>query len=298
MNPKAASQTIQNEIELVRQLAGLDDAVAIAFNDVGWTSRVYLVNSGEIVFKFPRREEVKEDYAREVQTHGLLSTINAPVSFPELCWYDDNLEYLGYRGVRGSDLDEIIMDLTTPQKEVIGRSLGDFLRNFHQIYSETENVILPEREVTETQENFLIRAGEITQMFSTAEYEIIELFICEKYPNQMLGFSFDKVLCHGDLGFWNIIYRGKGKVGVIDFGDTGYYDRSIDFAGMCDEIILESALKAYGVADEELRKKVALRMLLMPIVDLPFYLNRGDQLQIEETIDRIRANLERYRYYP
>ena len=40
-------------------------------------------------------------------------------------------------------------------------------------------------------------------------------------------------LCHGDLGLWNIILNKK-QIGIIDFGDVGYYDSSIDFSGIGD----------------------------------------------------------------
>ena len=294
MNQETTPQTIQKEIELIRQLAGLDDTVTVEFNDAGWTSRVYLINDGEIVFKFPRREEVKKEYVWEVLAYELLSALNLSVRFPELCWRDPDFEYLGYKGVRGSNFDEIITNLPTPQKEVVGRSLGDFLRQFHQLDLVGANVITLEDEVAEAQEKFLMGANAITQKFTASEFENIKSFVCEKYPSQMLSFSFDKVLCHGDLGFWNIIYQGKDQVGVIDFGDVGYYDRSIDFAGMFDEVTLESALQTYGKTSDELLKKVELRMLLMPIVDLPFFLGKDDKLGIEKTISRIRANLGRY----
>lgn len=69
-------------------------------------------------------------------------------------------------------------------------------------------------------------------------------------------------MCHGDLGYWNMVLREDGGIGVIDFGDIGHYDRSKDFIGFEDAEALDEALKVYGDS-ELLRQKVAIRQKVL-----------------------------------
>jgi len=43
-----------DELEMVKRLTGVCDESRIEINEIGWTSRVYIVDGGKIVFKFPR----------------------------------------------------------------------------------------------------------------------------------------------------------------------------------------------------------------------------------------------------
>ena len=58
-------------VELVSDLEG-NANVQIELNETGWMSRVYIVDLGKYVFKFPRRSEVKDNYRSEVKIYYLL----------------------------------------------------------------------------------------------------------------------------------------------------------------------------------------------------------------------------------
>ena len=75
---------------------------------------------------------------------------------------------------------------------------------------------------------------------------------------------------------------------MIDFGDLGIVDRSKDFIGFEDPVMLSAALDAHG-ASAQLREKVAVRSLALPALDLPFYLGKGDAAGVAHCIDRLRA---------
>ena len=47
------------------------------------------------------------------------------------------------------------------------------------------------------------------------------------------------------------------RVYIIDFGDAGLYDRSQDFRGMYDEILLEAMMNAYG-GDEIVSREASI----------------------------------------
>ena len=88
------------------------------------------------------------------------------------------------------------------------------------------------------------------------------------------------------MGFWNIIYSPSGNIGIIDFGDVSYCDFSRDFIGLSDPTILESALITYG-EDSKLREKIILRMKSIPILELPFFLEKKDRVGINKTLKKI-----------
>jgi hypothetical protein len=65
--------------------------------DDGWDGRVYLVNGGEAVFKFPRSPETKMQYQRAVRVLDAVQTIDSPILIPLLEWRGPDLQWLGYK---------------------------------------------------------------------------------------------------------------------------------------------------------------------------------------------------------
>ena len=60
------------ELEIVKRLSGVSDENRININEIGWTSRVYIVDSGEIVFKFPRSEKFRIECRHEIAALKLI----------------------------------------------------------------------------------------------------------------------------------------------------------------------------------------------------------------------------------
>ena len=67
----------ENELRIVKRLTGVDDN-RIEVNETGWTSRVYVIDNGKVVFKFPRNAQFRKDsihdnYLKRIRTkilHG------------------------------------------------------------------------------------------------------------------------------------------------------------------------------------------------------------------------------------
>ncbi len=276
---------IAEEQKLVRNLAGLDDSVQILFSDFGWTSRVYIVNSGEIVFKFPRSEKVKEEYALETLAYKVAHVVGG-VLVPEIRWEHPSNAYLGYKGVVGEPGEKVIASLSVAEKRNIGTQLGTFLKKFHRRDIADAPLISQEKEFAEYRHKLELGLSSIERYFSEDEVARIRCLVLEDYPRKMSQIGFQKGLCHGDLGYWNMICGLGGQIGIIDFGDIGYRDTSIDFAGMNDSAMLNAAIEAYGGDVSE--EKIALRMKIIPILDLSFFVGKKDRYGIEKTIARIR----------
>ena len=52
---------IKDELEIVLRLTGVGDESRVQINEIGWTSRVYVIDGGKIVFKFPRNARFREE---------------------------------------------------------------------------------------------------------------------------------------------------------------------------------------------------------------------------------------------
>lgn len=278
-------KTIAEEQRLVRELAGLDESATIVCNDVGWGSRVYIVNSGEIVFKFPRSEEVKREYALEVSAYRIAHEVGG-VSIPQIKWEHPKKNYLGYIGIVGESLDEVISALAASEKRSIGVQLGTFLRRFHERAIVEAPLMSLAKESAKYRHRLELGLPDIKKHFTETEVDEIRRLVEDDYPQKMLELGFRKGLCHGDLGYWNIICRPNCQIGIVDFGDVGYYDTSIDFAGMNDQDMLDAALETYG--GDVSREKIELRMKVIPVLELPFFVGRGDRDSADRTAERIR----------
>ena len=286
MKQNTDNKVIIKEKGLVRSILGLSESTEIVFSDLGWTSRVYIINSGEIVFKFPRSQKIKEEYEREVLAYKIAHAIKADIFIPEVQWADPNNNYLGYKGVIGKPIESVVSTLTTTEKKKVGSQLGRFLRKFHKQDMENAPLMSPEKEFAEYQHKLELGLSVIKKFFTEIEVARIKAILLNESPKKMGKLGFKKGLCHGDLGYGNIIYGSDGQTGIIDFGDVGYYDTSIDFAGMNDREILDAALESY---DGNIPKgKVELRIKIIPVLDLPFFIGKNDQEGIKRTIARIR----------
>ena len=62
---KSDIEIITKEKEIVSSLTN-ETFEDIEFVDIGWTSRVYIINRGELVFKFARNNQVVKEYKSEV----------------------------------------------------------------------------------------------------------------------------------------------------------------------------------------------------------------------------------------
>jgi aminoglycoside phosphotransferase (APT) family kinase protein len=279
------------ELALVRQVLGLDDHSNVEYEDDGWDSRVYLVNGGEAVFKFPRWPETKVQYKREVRVLDALQTIKSPILIPLVEWRGPDLQWFGYNGIVGQPLSSCLPDLEADTKRFIGRELGLFLRKLHAHRIDELPVVSVESEIALYQDKYRLAARALDQL-TASERRVTQSFFCEALPRHLRELGGDLRVTHGDLGPWNIIFSPQSQVGVIDFGDAAYQDPSKDFSGFGDDTILRAAFAAYG-ADDWLREKAWLRIKAFPILDIPFYLGKDDLPGVQACLELVRRLIVR-----
>jgi aminoglycoside phosphotransferase len=262
----------------------------IELNNVGWTSRVYIVAKGKFVFKFPRSAGAKKEYEQEVNILKLLKQINYKVHIPIICWIGDHYSYLGYKGIIGKTFDQIIKKLTIADKVLIGKKIGEFLVQLHSQKLKDAHTVTIQDEIIQFQDCYRDVRTTIANHYSTDEQKKLRTFIMEDMPKVINKLGCDYSLCHGDLGYWNLILREDNSIGVIDFGDIGYYDKSKDFLGIEDKEMLDSVLSIYG-DNKILRQKIAIRQKALPLLDLVYFVKNNDNAKIIQTIEKLQYHI-------
>lgn len=286
MHTQEVSPEVRHQDESVIRLE-FQHADDIAYTDEGWDSRVYIVNGGEAVFKFPRSPQVKAQYRHEIAALRMLEGIHSLVRTPRVRWEAPDLGYFGYDGIVGEQISRRIGDFDTVTKTKIGDSLGCFLRLLHAVDLTDAPTMTIEAEIADYDKKYRLATPALTAEFSETEMRTIEEFFQQQLPLDMRRLGGDLRLGHGDLGPWNIIVTPDREVGVIDFGDVGYHDASKDFSGFGNDTILNAAFDSYG-ADSLLREKAHLRIKAFPILDLPFYLVKHDPAGVRASLDLAR----------
>lgn len=281
---------IEDEKQQIKELVGLSDLSAIAFNDVGWTSRVYIIHNGQYVFKFPRAETVKNEYAQEIALFKLLDKQATHVQVPKVRWTHPRNDYLGYEGIIGQEFTPLAAHMSIEVKRSIGRAIGSFLKQLHALNLHNARTMTVHDEIKEFQYKYGLALRVIERDFSQEEQAKLKALLYDEMPSELTQLGRDKALCHGDLGYWNMILKPDNHIGIIDFGDVGYYDRSKDFIGLQDNEILDQALGVYG-DNPLLRQKITIRQKVLYILDLPFFIGKNDEQGITRTVAKIRAGL-------
>jgi len=280
---------IEDEKLIVKSLAGADSD-QIQLNDSGWTSRVYVIDNGRLVFKFPRTESVKKEYVQEIKIYKLLEQLQIHLQVPKLRWTHPHNDYFGYEGIVGTQFTSQVTSLSEEEKSKLGNDIGEFLRQLHKLNLDDPHVMNVEDEIRQAKEKYAGCSPTLHERFSTEEIARLDSFINELMPATMRQLGQDTALCHGDLGYWNLLIKDDGLLGAIDFGDIGYYDRSKDFCGLQDRAILDAALETYG-DNAILRQKIDIRQKFLPFFDLQYFAASQNEQATNETLTKIRTAL-------
>ena len=285
---------VDTEIATVRSILGLDDDTSVEFDDSGWDSRVYLVSGGVAVFKFARNDIAVQQYEHELAALGLLeSQGGAEVVVPRVRWVDDDRRWFGYEGIVGPSLVAALPTLSAARRREIGTAIGRFLSELHAMSLPNAPICSIDADIENYANKLALSSPALEAEFNAAERARIESFVLDTLATGLRAQPVRLALAHGDLGPWNVVVGSQGDrdgVGIIDFGDVGYHDPAIDFAGRIDATILDAALDAYD-ADDALRERAFLRARALPVLDIPFYLGKGDAVGLRTRLDEIRVEL-------
>lgn len=273
------------ELQTIEQLTGVSpDQIKLA--DDGFWSRGYVIDNGRIVFKFKKSPEVK--YEPEIKALEFINSLDLDINTQKVGWLSPDDSYLGIYGVIGQSLDS----LPNPDYRNIGKQLASVLQKLHQAHPKNAEVFTLDKELIAWQERYQRSHDELADCFSEEEIALFDEFVFETIPTRLKKLGENIVYSHGDLGDGNIFIDDKGKVGIIDFSEMCYFDEAGDFMDVSNEELRTAMLDAYG-ADDALREKVRLRVLVRPFIVFGDYAKRGDTEQVEQLVAKMKRSLER-----
>ncbi|MBB4037675.1 Ser/Thr protein kinase RdoA (MazF antagonist) [Dysgonomonas hofstadii] len=281
------------EWTIVKELTNVADENSIVLNEVGWTSRVYIVNNGEIVLKFLKDKQYKEEFEHEINILRLIKEHQFNVNIPLISSSGEDNTYIVFNGLMGKSMTTKFIDiLTKEEKRKIGIQIGLFLKTLHTIAYKGKSPN-SENDIFEWfQKSFNKRKNTLKKHFHENELVTIENLVTT-LPQKSQKLGIEQVFCHGDLGYNNILLTDSLEVGVIDFGDAGYNDKSYDFVGLEDDDILDAAILAYD-GDEILKAKVEIRRQLLPLMEMLFLIDKKDKEGVIQCVEKMRINLKTY----
>ncbi len=284
---QGANEPIVAEVAVVQGLVGGERV--ITFDGEGWDSRVYLVDDGEFVFKFPRSEAVRVAYRNEIAVLQRVESMHLPLWTPRVRWVGPGDTYFGYAGMPGTAAD--LTHETHARRVAISRAIGGFARRLHALDLPGVRSVDVESEIRDFQRQWTDAGPVVAERFTPIERSRLDQFFADVMPAEMRRLGSELVLCHGDLGPWNIVVDEDGAIGVIDFGDVCRCDRSKDLVGMYEPGALDAALDAYDYAGDPatLRDRIAVRARALPAMDIVFFAGKHDEVRLERCIERTRA---------
>src|SRR5579864_2121485 len=196
---------IEQEREMIQRVAKLTPSDKLEFIDTGWTSRVYIINGGQFVFKFPRAEAVKQEYRQEIAILRVLEHAECEVQVPKLRWIAANMDYIGYEGIRGTEFARVARETESATKVQIGHAIGGFLKRLHSITLDGARVMTIDDEIKEFQYKYRLGLPVIRRDFAKEEQATLKVLIDREMPSELRQLGSDPAVCHGDLGYWNLI---------------------------------------------------------------------------------------------
>ncbi len=283
---------IEAERQTIRSVAGLPENEEIKLNETGWDSRVYSFNDGKYFFKFPRSTKIQGRYVYELDAIKAAASLDVPVLFQEILWQHPENAYFGYRGVPGQPLSGVVEELPLSELQNIGEKLGHFLKAFHALSLPGARRMSLNDESDQIQRWYEQNHAQLKVNFSDPEQAALHKLVYETWPAKLHELGSDPVLSHGDLHSENILYDESGSVGIIDFGDVAYYDRSKDFLELDDnKHIFSSVMQAYSINDPQLADKIAVRQDMIQIINFGYHAGKGNLEKAKEHAEIIRTML-------
>ena len=226
---------------------------------VGQNNIVILANQ-EWVFRYPLHEDAAESLAHEISVlrtiHGRLPV---PTPNPEIVADVPGLDWpvMGYPMIGGEALDRAaIASFSAEATTKLGKTLGRFMRTLHSTsasrFSDSE---LLNKDSAELWERISTDAKKFLKpRVESTEWKRISRKL-GKSREKIKRFEFEPMLRHGDFGSGNFLFDRQNQLsGVLDFGNAGFGDPAMDFAGVIatdpSENLLNRVISAYPVADE------------------------------------------------
>lgn len=266
----------------------------------GWDSFVLEVN-GELIFRFPMREDVIEYLQKEIRLLPVLEqALSTPIPhFDYIGHGDENYPFMfvGYRKLGGIALEDV--SIIPEQLAGLAPALATFLEELHSFPVERavqagvqENT--PEQWCERYRERYADLQVRVFPLLDK-NLRVKSEQLWEDFLNNEAIFTFQPMLIHCDLACEHIFcdpVRGV-LTGVIDWGDATIGDPALDFVGLHlgrGREFTERVLACYkGTVDAAFWKRVDFYLCYGPFSELLFGAYTSNEKFIAKGIEGLHA---------
>lgn len=234
-----------SETRTLPELAALVAAEghAVDVNDaeliVGWEGAVVRTGDGWI-FRFPRMTAA--EYHRELAVlERLAGTL--PVPTPDVLWTGQRTPFAAYRTIMGASLSrEVLATLSADERDLIARSLADFLVAMHGRAPAMTDLQIPIRKGAGMGDG----VHEALPQYDGDTRARLKRLLTAYEQSPIANGVNDLVLVHGDFHFGNMVFTPPGGplAGIWDFSCVELADPAHDFRyllGDSDELVVAIA---------------------------------------------------------
>ena len=268
----------------------------------GWDSIVVEVN-GELLFKFPRRPEVRAQLEKERLLLPELGKV-LPVPVPRILFVGavegtDDTQFIGYRKIDGVELTSELASSVTGQQ--LALELSRFLSELHRFpVPEALRLKVPDLGAARWRQEYRDyydrqRRGVFPLLKQNAQEKAHALW--DGFLSEEDNFAFGPVLIHRDLGGEHVLCDpDQGSVaGVIDWGDAAIGDPAIDFAGLlldCGAEFAQAVLAGYeGQVDKTFWSRVVFYARIVGGLEALYGLVVDDESHVQRGLERLHRDL-------
>lgn len=206
----------------------------VQFIDSGWDNDLLVIN-GQIAFRFPKKEELLDQFNDELIILQQLALKKPVLQIPRYRSVYENgiLRGVSYPLLKGESLSQCLKDFQESNENA--ELIADFLIKLHsiQLSALQETHLHTLHTIDYWQKLYASLKGEVFPLIDRElQQQIARIFTAflAKFPTE----SIKKVLIHGDLTASNLLYDKDlhRLTGVIDFTDAQIGDPAFDFAGL------------------------------------------------------------------
>jgi aminoglycoside 2''-phosphotransferase len=266
----------------------------------GWDSFVLEIN-GELIFRFPLREDVTACLQKEIRLLPVLEeTLSSPIPhFNYIGQGDENypVMFVGYRKLGGLALDDV--SITQMQLVELAPALATFLNELHSFPAALalQNGIQAYTPALWRERYRKLYSDLQIRVFPLLDTELRSKSgqLWENFLNSEAIIAFQPVPIHCDLACEHIFcdpVRGI-LTGVIDWGDTTVGDPALDFVGLHSgrgREFTEHVLACYkGIIDVEFWKRIDFYIRYGPFSELLYGAYSGDEKFFKKGVVGLRT---------
>jgi len=262
----------------------------------GWDNKVFLVNK-KIIFRFPRRKIAVELIERENKVlKNLQSILSIEIPNPKYIGQPTShysYSFHGYKMIKGTS--GCHAQLNDQDRITSLAPLSIFLKQLHSINENQALAMGAKPQVYDRTE-----VNKVVETLNERVEKIVTRKLCsinkdyfkdEMRIAQTIELPSEKCLVHGDLYCRHLMFNKGQLTGIIDWGDVGINNRSVDlsviwsfYPNSCHKKFLET----YGPVDPATWQYARFLGLYSALTMMIYANDIGDPLLVKEAIDAIK----------